>query len=173
MNKAIKIKHIYTVLLFSVMIVLNSVSTVQAEESICEWLRRLKAQQPIFSDNSDKNLLTVKKVKNPSAKESQQKISPLEGVYYLLWEKGDSKVTIFIGREYSLELSVPKYGWRPISVKWINPKLIYINIYFNPHYGAYWIYDIDEEKIIIHELENDGWDAWQQCGGQEIKTDIK
>ncbi|MEK6653029.1 MAG: hypothetical protein AABY50_08885 [Nitrospirota bacterium] len=166
-------KTIYPVLLLTIMIVLNAVSAVQAEESICDWLRRLKAQQPIFSDVPDENLLMVKKVKNPSAKESRHKTSPSEGIYYFLWKKDDSTVIVFVGREYSLELSVPKYDWRPISVKWINPKLIYINIPFNPHYSAYWIYDVEEEKIIIHELENDGWDAWQQCSSQEIKEDIK
>jgi hypothetical protein len=173
MNKATNMKKSYPLLLLSIIIVLNSVSAVQADESICDWLRRLKAQQPIFSDVPDKHLLTVKKVKNPSAKESRQKTSQGEGAYYFLWTKDDSKVTVFVGREYSLDLSVSKYDWRPISVKWINPKLIYIDIYFNPHYGAYWIYDVEEEKIIIHELENDGWDAWQQCRGQEIETDIK
>lgn len=166
-------KTIYPGLILAFIIILISASAVHAEESICDWLRRLKAQQPIFSEVPDENLLKVKKIKNPSAKESRQKTSPGAGNYYFLWKKGDSKVTVFIGREYSLDLSVPKYDWRPISIKWINPKLIYIDIYFNPHYGAYWIYDIEEEKIIVHELENDGWDAWQQCSGQEEKSKLK
>lgn len=104
-------KAIYTVLFISLMVVLNSVAVVQAEESICDWLNRLKSQQPIFSDVPDKNLLTVKKVKNPSTKESRQKTSPGEGAYYFLWKEADSKVTVFVGRERSLELSVPKYDW--------------------------------------------------------------
>jgi hypothetical protein len=72
-----------------------------------------------------------------------------------------------------LELSVPKYVGRPLVVKWINPKLIYIDISFNPHYGAYWVYDVETEKIVINEIENDGWDAYQQCTGQEKNPGIK
>jgi hypothetical protein len=164
-------KTIYPLLVLSFVLVLTSLSSVQADETVCEWMRRLKAQQPIFMKPDSGNLLVVKRVKNPSVEEAKQKKTPGEGAYYFLWEEYNSKVTVFVGGKHSLELSVPKFKSRPISVKWINPKLIYIDISFDPHYGAYWIYDVEQKKIISHELENDGWDAWQQCGAQEIKTD--
>jgi len=150
-------------------IILNS-SSVRAEETVCDRLRRLKAQQPIFSD-PDENLLKVRKLKNLTAKESRDKKSSTSGVYYFL--EGAAKIIVFNGHDYSLELSVPQYDWRPISARWINPKLIYVSVSFNPHYGAYWIYDVEEGKIIINELDNDGWDAWQQCTGQTTEQNIK
>jgi hypothetical protein len=170
-RKERNVRIISRVALFVLIVSLNSITVAQAEEGTCDWLHRLKAQQPIFSNPDGNDILVVNQVKNPSRKESKQKKSPMSGIYYFLWNKYDAKIIVFVGREYSLELTVPEYDGRPLSAKWINPKLIYINIWFNPHYGAYWIYDVEEEKIVIHELKNDGWDAWQQCNVKEKRKD--
>lgn len=59
------------------------------------------------------------------------------------------------------------YGWRPISAKWINAKLLFIEQYFNPHYGHYCIYDVERDKVILSELENDGTDAWRRTDSKK------
>jgi len=159
-------KTIYSILIICLMIVLNSASFVQAEDKTCDRLRKLKAPQPFFMDNDDEGLLKVRKVKNPSAKEAQEKTSPASGNYYFI--PSYSKGIVFVNRDYSLELSVPEYDFRPLSFGWINPKLIYVDLSLNPNRGAYWIYDVEKEKIILHELDADGWQEWEQCTGKEF-----
>ena len=54
---------------------------------------------------------------------------------------------------------------RPIDAKvdLVYPKLLYIEVWLGPHYGAYWIIDVEQEKVSLSELQNDGVDAWNQC----------
>ena len=70
---------------------------------------------------------------------------------------------VFNDKEQGLTLRpIPRYAHRPIRAEWINPKLLYVTVSFNPHFGAYWIYDVENETIIHRELMNDGVMAWQQ-----------
>jgi hypothetical protein len=50
-----------------------------------------------------------------------------------------------------------------MKAKWVNPKLLFIEMWFNPHYGAYWIFDVEQERVTLRELQHDGLDAWRQC----------
>jgi len=74
-----------------------------------------------------------------------------------------NEILIYAGYEVGLKLQIIGYEHRPLFANWINEKLIYLEVWFNPHYGAYWIYDVENKKIVINELQNDGLPAYQQC----------
>ncbi|HEV2665387.1 MAG TPA: hypothetical protein VG324_10765, partial [Blastocatellia bacterium] len=74
-----------------------------------------------------------------------------------------TSVTVFKGGDHLLKINVPQYSYRPLKARWINSKLLYLETWFNPHYGAYWIYDAEREKVITHELMDDGYAAWVKC----------
>ena len=33
------------------------------------------------------------------------------------------------------------------GARWINPKLLYAEVSFDPHSGAYWVYDVEAQKV--------------------------
>lgn len=51
---------------------------------------------------------------------------------------------------------------RPLRARLINDKLIYLEMWANPHFGAYWIYDLQQKRILVRELQNDGAQASRQ-----------
>ena len=53
------------------------------------------------------------------------------------------------------------------GARWINPKLLYVEVSFDPHSGAYWVYDVEAQKVVVNELENDGKDTWSQCHSKQ------
>lgn len=67
-----------------------------------------------------------------------------------------NEILILTGNEAGIKLQLKEEKHRPLSANWINEKLIYLEVWFNPHFGAYWIYDIENKKIVMHELQNDG-----------------
>jgi len=35
------------------------------------------------------------------------------------------------------------------GARWINPKLLYAEVSFDPHSGAYWVYDVEAQKVVV------------------------
>jgi hypothetical protein len=82
---------------------------------------------------------------------------------YFVANQTETGITVFMGGDDLLEINVPRYSYRPLKARWINSKLLYIQTWFNPHYGAYWIYDVERERVVTHELTDDGYTAWIKC----------
>lgn len=117
------------------------------------------------------NLMGVSKIENRKIKNKPEKHYSTDKVYYFVRENGAvNSLLVFNSKKKGLRLSIPKYKHRPIRAKWINPKLLYIEVFFNPHYGACWIYDVEREKMIYRELQNDGINAWQQAREGDKQT---
>jgi hypothetical protein len=51
------------------------------------------------------------------------------------------------------------------SIKWVNEKLLYIQLWWGRILGTYFIFDVEKEKIVIKEMVYDGgivFEQWQQ-----------
>jgi hypothetical protein len=75
----------------------------------------------------------------------------------------DNEILIYTGDKIGIKLRLNDYQHRPLSGKWINEKLIYLEVWFNPHFGAYWIFDSENKAVLVNELQNDGLTTYQQC----------
>lgn len=129
---------------------------VYASEELCK-------QQYIFS-SPEQEFLDVAFIPNSdilNIKERNYSVS--KSNFFIIKSGPTNEILIYTGKEKGIKISVKRYEYRPLSVKWINEKLIYFEVWFNPHFGAYWIYDVIGEKIITHELQNDGWVSFLQC----------
>ncbi len=129
---------------------------VYASEEPCK-------QQYIFS-SPQQELLDIVSIPNSdilNIKERNYSVS--KSNYFTVKSGSTNEILIYNGKEKGIKISVKRYEHRPLNGKWINEKLIYFEVWFNPHFGAYWIYDVNGEKIITHELQNDGWTSFLQC----------
>lgn len=120
-------------------------------------------QEYIFS-SPQHELLNIESVANSDISEIKEKNYSVSGSNYFVVRSGlINEILVYSGNKEGIKVSVKGYEHRPLSAKWINEKLIYFEVWFNPHFGAYWIYDIKVEKIVVHELQNDGWASFLQC----------
>lgn len=60
-----------------------------------------------------------------------------------------------------IEVSGPYRNFRP-EIRWINQKLLYIEIWWGRVVGTYLIYDVEKEEIVVSEALHDGNIAFQQ-----------
>lgn len=108
-------------------------------------------------------LLVVTPVENTVIAHKPAKQYAPGHIYYFVQEsEPECSLLVYNRKQQALHLAVPRYKHRPITAKWINPKLLYLEMFFNPHYGAYWIFDVENETIVFQELQNDGADARRQ-----------
>ena len=81
----------------------------------------------------------------------------------MVFSGATNEIQIYTGEKEGARITLKQYLHRPISARWINDKLVYLEAWFNPHAGAYWIYDVKDKRTIAHEMQNDGWAAFLQC----------
>jgi len=84
------------------------------------------------------------------------------GFYSLLAGKNNS-AWIDTRADHALRLTVPEFSWRPLETRWINDKLVYLEISFNPHAGAYWIVDVETEGIVTWQSWLEDPEAYGRC----------
>lgn len=113
--------------------------------------------QPIFRHSDDTTLLRVTRPAEPvRASQLTGLLTAPSGVYRAGKLRGGETLLVLRGRQPSLTMSVPAYAGRPLEARWLNAKLLYLELWFNPHNGAYWIFDVERERLVIHELMHDG-----------------
>ena len=136
-----------------------------AGESVCEQMRTWPAPRPLYA-RPDRQLLHVEK-RQRSAVRPEDQHRPSAGPFYFAMEPGNH-IRLSTGTGDDVLLSVPEYADRPLEARWINVKPLYLEVWFNPHSGAYWVYDVESQTVLVNELQNDGRDAWAQChSGQD------
>lgn len=128
---------------------------VESPADISSW----KSPRHMYS-SYDNDLLIVQYVKNKDSENNEHAKFNVDKVYYFV--NNGNELRIFNDKSKSLLLTIPEFKHRRLHAKWINAKLIYVEMYFNPHFGVYWLFDVEKEKVIVSELENDGLQAYQQ-----------
>ena len=140
-------------------IIIASIVVLLSQGYFSPNIEKWNKSRPIFSEHS-RNILNIDKVDIQNLENKQY--SENEVYFFVVSTKNEDSLLIYNDNEYVLKITVEGYKNRPIKAKWVNAKLIYFEVYFNPHFGAYWLFDVENEKVVIHELQNDGFQAWQQ-----------
>ncbi len=150
-------------LVLAMALILTCAPITLADPDFCAKVNKWKYPRTIFSsvDNNDLKLTITRDHKIPE--EAKGTKSAKSGSYYFVKNEQGNSLSVFIDKDYSLNIVLPENLQRPIDAKWINPKLLYIEVWLSPHYGVYWIIDVEQEKVSLSELQNDGVDAWNQC----------
>lgn len=110
--------------------------------------------QPRFRRFSSPDMLKV--TRNNGKNRIAEEVRAPEGGYSFR-NSSDNVIEVRTGKPKRLVLSVPKFSHRPLNARWVNAKLLYLELWFNPHNGAYWIYDVERERVLTRELLNDGF----------------
>lgn len=93
------------------------------------------------------------------------------GTFYLVvCSRSDDHRVVLGDSEHLLQLRVDEAPWRPLRANWINEKLVYLEFSWNPRAGAYWIFDVDRQKIVLAERSLQDVLDLQRCYGSESVT---
>ncbi|MBE7541987.1 MAG: hypothetical protein M9913_23155 [Bryobacteraceae bacterium] len=76
-------------------------------------------------------------------------------------------IHVFTERPAILELTLGKADCRyETSAKWVNEKIIFVRVWWGRLAGSDLLVDVETEKILYHEIVQDGAIAFQQSRGQ-------
>ena len=74
-----------------------------------------------------------------------------------------AQIIVFNERDYFTKIKIIDYAATySVNTKWINEKLLYVQFWFGRIMGAYFIFDVEKEKILMKEMVWDGHQAFQQ-----------
>ena len=71
-------------------------------------------------------------------------------------------IKIFNERDYLINIQLVDHNQYGVKAKWINEKLLYIQVWWGRVLGSYLIYDVEKERVIIKEMLHDGNIPFQQ-----------
>jgi len=111
-----------------------------------------------------KNRLSLSHQPMPDTMNAEKRFSPNNAYWFAYQDaQSDKPILIFNEREYLIAVIVnPNGPIRSISAKWINEKLLYIEIWWGRVLGSGYIYDVEKEAIIYQEMVHDGVIPFQQ-----------
>lgn len=87
---------------------------------------------------------------------------PRIGSYCSVTAKNLDVVSVY-GPSHRVTLDVPSAPSRPLEARWVNPKLLYLEMWFNPHNGAFWLFDTETDHVVFRQLQDDGIQEWLHC----------
>ena len=143
-------------------LLLVTVAASASAETVCEWIRQFKGPQPVFFSIDDPLPLQIAHI--PHLERVDAHAAPSGNYSHFNPETAkESSIGVVRGGDTDLRMSVSEYSHRPLTAKWINAKLLLVELSINPHAGAYWIVDVEKELVVATEAEHDGTAAWNQC----------
>ena len=71
-------------------------------------------------------------------------------------------IQIFNERDYSIRIEIRDHNNWEIKPKWVNEKLLYIEVWWGRIVGSYFLFNVESEMIIAKEMIHDGQMAFQQ-----------
>jgi len=99
---------------------------------------------------------------------TQKKTRSKNGVYWFTVSKHDSKdrrgtttISVFNERDYLPQIRLLDHAYQP-KVKWINEKLIYVEVWWRDVLGTSLIYDAERELFVQKEMCRDGTIAFHR-----------
>lgn len=128
----------------------------------CQGIKGAPKPIPSYEAVSGEALLKIqKKVPQLKAAPPQRTAAPAGNHYFLPAQPHGLRLSV--GKSQDLLLQVPAFQHRPLTGRWINAKLLYLELWVNPHSGFYWLLDTQQEKVLFHEAMEDGMALWQSC----------
>ena len=94
---------------------------------------------------------------------TSKEYSPNNTYWYCVFTPGplnaecqlDGMVFIYTGKDQSLRITFRQYD-EGVSLRWINEKLLYCEVWFSKSLGSYMIVDVENEKMLIREMIRKG-----------------
>ena len=123
----------------------------------CTWPN----PKPYYEGFDSIQLLNIQKLNRHATVELKSKVFSSNDIYYFVPTSG-AILVCGDGRD-CFRVTVPDFSWRPLSYRWVNEKLLYVDITFNPHAGAYWLVDVEEQSIVFSEHWLESLDEWLKC----------
>jgi hypothetical protein len=111
----------------------------------------------------DKKILSEQNTK-------ERNYSPNKAYWFVVYSPDTMKpgpwsteINIFNERDYIVKIELVDHAATYMTTtKWINEKLLYVEFCWGRILGTYFIFDVENEKIIIKEMVYDGGIAFQQ-----------
>ena len=131
----------------------------------------------IFHSEFDKNYenrIRVSHAQSPrqslEKNEKERNYSPNQAYWYVIHPPDTLKpgpwsteIGVFSERDYRISIELTDHAATyPTTVKWINEKLLYIQLWWGRVLGTYFIFDVEMERIVIREMVHDGGIPFQQ-----------
>ncbi len=73
-----------------------------------------------------------------------------------------TNILIYNERGYLVNLKLLEHSQYEPNIKWINEKLIYVELWWGRILGTYLIFDVEKEQVIYKEMMHDGVLPYQQ-----------
>ncbi len=113
--------------------------------------RIVMTQAPLEADNSEKTFSPNKAYWFAVSTQDFRKEGP--------WL---TTIQIFNERDYSIRIEIRDHNNWEIKPKWVNEKLLYVEVWWGRILGSYFLFDVEDERILIKEMIHDGQMAFQQ-----------
>ena len=105
--------------------------------------------------------------------EKERNYSPNKTYWFVIYSPDTMKpgpwsteIRVFNEREYIIKIELLDHAAQYVTkTKWINEKLLYIELWWGRVFGTYFIFDAEKEKVVIKEMVHDGgipFQQWQQ-----------
>ncbi len=102
--------------------------------------------------------------------EKEKNYSPNKAYWFVVYSPDTMKpgpwsteIRVFNERDYIIKIELLDHAAQYVTTtKWINEKLLYIELYWGRVLGTYFIFDAEKEQVIIREMVHDGGIAFQQ-----------
>lgn len=125
----------------------------------CTWPGPKALYQPVEPGE----LLKVSRIARREVAAGPRKFSRNAIYYYVTNERS---VEACADKRRCVRMMIPEYSYRPVSARWVDEKLLYVAITFNPHAGAYWLVDVEQENAVLAEHYLDALAEWLKCPGR-------
>lgn len=125
--------------------------------------------RPWYGPLEDEEVLSVKLLGElPDSCPAETRLWSESQAFFFLQcsSPGDNRVVLSTGNRL-FQFSSEERPWRPIRARWINEKLLYLELSWNPHAGAYWVFDVDKERIVVSERWLEDILVLQRCYGRK------
>ena len=140
------------ILLFS-----NVLNTSVLPWDSCTWPN----PKPFYERLGSGELLSIQNLDRSATADLKSKVFSRNGIYYFV--STNEGIVVCGDKKNCFRVSVPEFSWRPISSHWVNEKLLYVDVTFNPHAGAFWLIDVEEGSSVHAEHWLESLDEWSEC----------
>ena len=165
---------IFSILLgsFFILISINNVFSEEWHTTPDKWKEpRMFHSEFDYNYESRINISQVKPEKKVLEKnEKERNYSPNKAYWFVIYPPDtmrsgpwSTQIMVFNEREYIIKIELLDHAAHYVTkIKWINEKLLYIELLWGRVLGTYFIFDAEKEKVIIREMVHDGGIAFQQ-----------
>ena len=154
------------------MMSVNNVLSQEWHTTPDRWKEPRMFHSEFDRDYESRIRITQVKVEKKALEENEKErnYSPNKAYWFVIYSPDTIKpgpwsteIRIFNEREYFIKIELLDHAAQYVTkTKWINEKLLYIQLWWGRVLGTYLIFDVEKKKVVIKEMVHDGGIAFQQ-----------